>query len=112
MFFMREETPAISNIEERIAQWVMMDKNQGEGLQVLFYKASPPPHSHHITVQLCGAPACASTCTVARHNIVSRTASAMVITFTVLSPTVFALPLSQPPVWASFDAVQCVRQSQ
>ena len=38
MFFARGETPTIDAIEERIAQWVMMDKNQGEGFQVLYYK--------------------------------------------------------------------------
>lgn len=42
MFYMREENPTIANIEERIAQWVMIDKNQGEGLQVLFYKVCRP----------------------------------------------------------------------
>ena len=40
MFFEREETSTIATVEERIAQWVMMDKNQGEGLQVLFYQVS------------------------------------------------------------------------
>lgn len=39
MFFARGETPTIDAIEERIAQWIMVDKNQGEGFQVLYYKA-------------------------------------------------------------------------
>lgn len=37
-FFGRGETPTIAAVEERIAQWVMVDKGQGEGFQVLDYK--------------------------------------------------------------------------
>eukprot|EP00892_Ulva_mutabilis_P010743 jgi/Ulvmu1/8040/UM004_0277.1 len=46
MFFARGETPTIANIEERIAQWVMMDKNQGEGFQVLYYKVGQKYDPH------------------------------------------------------------------
>lgn len=37
-FFARGETAIIAAVEERIAQWVMVDKSQGEGFQVLDYK--------------------------------------------------------------------------
>jgi hypothetical protein len=38
MFFARGETPEISRIEERIAQWVMIPPGQGEGFQILRYQ--------------------------------------------------------------------------
>jgi prolyl 4-hydroxylase len=41
MFFARGETEVIDKLEERIAQWVMIDKGQGEGFQVLDYKVWP-----------------------------------------------------------------------
>ena len=37
-FFARGETEVIAQVEERIAQWVMVDQSQGEGFQVLDYK--------------------------------------------------------------------------
>lgn len=48
-FFNRGETPIIAEIEERIAQWVMVEKGQAEGFQVLDYKACIPNilgHTH------------------------------------------------------------------
>lgn len=50
MFFERGETSTISTVEERIAQWVMIDKDQGEGLQVLFYQVSAA-HSRRLGAQ-------------------------------------------------------------
>lgn len=46
MFFERGETSTISTVEERIAQWVMIDKDQGEGLQVLFYQVGQKYDAH------------------------------------------------------------------
>lgn len=48
-FFERAETPIIANIEERIAQWVMVDKSQGEGFQVLDYKVDQEYRPHFDT---------------------------------------------------------------
>ena len=38
MFFGRGESATIREVEERIAQWTMVDSGQGEGFQVLDYK--------------------------------------------------------------------------
>lgn len=38
MFFSRAESDVIAAVEERIAQWTMVDAGQGEGIQVLDYK--------------------------------------------------------------------------
>jgi hypothetical protein len=41
-FLDRGETDIIANVEERVSQWVMVDKGQGEGFQVLDYKVHSP----------------------------------------------------------------------
>ena len=40
-FLARAETPVVSSVEERIAQWVMVEQSQGEGFQILNYKVCP-----------------------------------------------------------------------
>ena len=42
MFFGRGESQVLKEVEERIAQWTMVDSGQGEGIQVLDYKVGQP----------------------------------------------------------------------
>lgn len=53
-FFGRGETLIIDDVEERIAQWVMVDKEQGEGIQVLEYKVPLSSDAASLIYIVCG----------------------------------------------------------
>ena len=38
----KRSTEVLKEVEERIAQWTMVDSGQGEGIQVLDYKVGQP----------------------------------------------------------------------
>ncbi len=46
MFFSRKENSLVSSIEDRLARWVMVPADYGEGIQVLRYVTCTHIHTH------------------------------------------------------------------